>query len=318
MKFTRELKTGIVAICIIGLFIWGYNFMKGQNLFNSSPRTYFAKYSNIDGLNTASNVTINGLKVGKVINIIFDENPENRGQLIVEFGVDSDFKFSKNSIAKIYSASIMGGKALAILPLYEGENAVSGTFLKGELELDMFSSLGESLNPMQSKIESVLVNADSLLIGLNQVLNAKARKDLQETIANLNETMSGFKSASNSLDQILVDNKDKLATSLSNLEVITTNFAQISDSIADANLGGTIAKLETTVNSFNSILKSIENGEGSIGKLLNDDGLYENLENASKEMEELLREFKEHPKRFVHFSMFGKKEKEYKSTEEND
>jgi len=316
LKLSRELKTGVVAIAIIALFIWGYNFMKGQNLFNSSPRTYFAKYSNVDGLNTASSVTINGLKVGKVVSITFDSDMKNRGQLIVEFGVDSDFKFTKNSIAKIYSTSLMGGKSLAIVPSYEGENAKSGDFLSGELEKDMFASLGESLNPIQSKLESVLVSADSLLVGLNQVLDAKARKDLRSTFSNLNETVAGFKNASNSLDEILSNNKEKLSTVISNFEEITENFAKISDSIAKANLGGTIAKLQKTIASFNSILDSIENGKGTIGKLLNDDTLYTNLENASKEMEELLREMKEHPKRFVHFSMFGKKAKEYQPEED--
>ena len=316
MKISRELKTGVIAVAIIALFIWGYNFMKGQNLFDSSPRTYFAKYSNVDGLNTASSVTINGLKVGKVVNITFDSDVKNKGQLIVEFGVDSDFKFTKNSIAKIYSTSLMGGKSLSIVPSYDGENAISGDFLIGELEKDMFTSLGESLNPIQSKLASVLVSADSLLVGLNQVLDAKARKDLQNTFSNLNETVAGFKNASVSLDEILANNKEKLASSISNFEEITENFARISDSISKADLGGTIAKLQTTIASFNTILESIENGEGTIGKLLNDDGLYTNLENASKEMEELLREMKEHPKRFVHFSLFGKKAKEYQPDED--
>jgi len=316
LKISRELKTGVIAVAIIALFIWGYNFMKGQNLFDSSPRTYFAKYSNVDGLNTASSVTINGLKVGKVVNITFDSDVKNKGQLIVEFGVDSDFKFTKNSIAKIYSTSLMGGKSLSIVPSYDGENAISGDFLIGELEKDMFTSLGESLNPIQSKLASVLVSADSLLVGLNQVLDAKARKDLQNTFSNLNETVAGFKNASVSLDEILANNKEKLASSISNFEEITENFARISDSISKADLGGTIAKLQTTIASFNTILESIENGEGTIGKLLNDDGLYTNLENASKEMEELLREMKEHPKRFVHFSLFGKKAKEYQPDED--
>ena len=110
MKLSRELKTGVVSVAIIAAFIWGYNFMKGQNLFETSNRTYFAEYNDIQGLNTASIVTINGFNVGKVVNIKFDKDPEKRGVLIVEFGVDSDFKFSKNSVAKIYSASLMGGK----------------------------------------------------------------------------------------------------------------------------------------------------------------------------------------------------------------
>ena len=311
---SRELKSGVVAIIIIALFIWGYSFLKGQNIFNSSPRTYLVEYNNVQGLNTASAVTINGLIVGKVVDIAFD--PNKKGTLIVEFGVDNDFQFSKNSIAKIYSASLMGGKSLAIVPSYEGENAVSGDFLKGEIESDIFSSVGEKLNPLQAKLENVIVSADSLMLGLNQVLDENSRRNLRNTFANLNTTVANFKKSSASLDELLLENKDKLGTSLSNVEVATDNFAKLSDSLVNANLGQTIKKLQSTISSFDAVIAGIDRGEGSIGKLMKDEGLYNNLENASKEMEELLREMKLNPKRFVHFSLFGKKAKEYKPNEQ--
>ena len=314
MKLSRELKSGVVAIIIIALFIWGYSFLKGQNIFNSSPRTYLVEYNNVQGLNTASAVTINGLIVGKVVDIAFD--PNKKGTLIVEFGVDNDFQFSKNSIAKIYSASLMGGKSLAIVPSYEGENAVSGDFLKGEIESDIFSSVGEKLNPLQAKLENVIVSADSLMLGLNQVLDENSRRNLRNTFANLNTTVANFKKSSASLDELLLENKDKLGTSLSNVEVATDNFAKLSDSLVNANLGQTIKKLQSTISSFDAVIAGIDRGEGSIGKLMKDEGLYNNLENASKEMEELLREMKLNPKRFVHFSLFGKKAKEYKPNEQ--
>ena len=316
MKISRELKTGVVSVVIIAAFIWGYNYMKGQNLFENTSRTYFAEYSDIKGLNTASAVTINGYQVGKVVSIEFNENPEKRGTLVVEFGVENDFEFSKESVARIYSASIMGGMSLAIDPSYDGENAVSGDYLRGHVESDMLSSLSDELGPLQKKLESVIVNADSLLVGLNQVLDQKSRENLRKTFASLNETMENFEQVSLSLDGLVDDNKEKLDSSLSNIETITDNFEKLSDSLANANLGQTITKLETTVTSLNSILDGLENGEGSVGKLLKDDGLYINLENASKELEELLREVKEHPKRFVHLSVFGKKDKGYQPKEE--
>lgn len=315
MKISREIKTGVISIVIIAVAIWGYNYMKGQNLFDKSSRTYFAEYNDIQGLNTASAVTINGFKIGKVENIKFNDDPEKRGTLIVEFGVDSDFEFSKNSVAKIYSASLMGGKSLAIVPSYDGENAVSGDYLRGDVEPEMIAALSEELGPLQLKLESVIVNADSLLVGLNQVLDQQSRENLRLTFESLNETMDNFSKVSASLDRLIDDNKEKLDTSLSNLEVMTTNFAKLSDSLVNANLGATFAKLETTVTSLNSILDGLENGEGSIGKLLKDDGLYINLENASKELEELLREVKEHPKRYTNFSLFEKKDKGYKPNE---
>ncbi len=317
MKITRELKTGVVSIAIIAITIWGYNFMKGKNLFNAPPRTYFVEYDNVQGLNTASAVTINGLNVGKVVNITFDEDPTKKGKLVVEFGVDNSFQFSKNSIAKIYSSSLMGGKSLAIVPSYEGENAVSGDFLKGMIESDMFSSVSEKLNPLQAKLESVIVNADSLMLGLNQTLNTDTRKNLRQIVANLNTTVTNFRKSSASLDALLVENKDKLDSSLANVAVVTDNFAKLSDSLVKADLGQTIKKLQSTLSSFDAIIKGINDGEGSVGKLMKDDSLYTNLENASKEMEELLREMKLHPKRFVHFSLFGKKAKEYNPKQDN-
>lgn len=316
MKISRELKTGIVAMIIIAAFIWGYNFMKGQNLFNTSPRTYFAEFNNVQGLNSASAVTVNGMQVGKVVEITFNENASKRGQLVVEFGVENDFKFSKNTIVKIYSASLMGGKSLAIVPSYEGENALSGAFLKGEIESDIFASVGDMLNPLQAKLESVIVNADSLLLGLNQTIDKDTRRNIRSTISNLNTTVSNFKKSSISLDELLSENKDKLGASLTNVEIATENFAKISDSLVNANLSQTITKLKSTISNFDNILAGIDRGEGSIGKLMKDEALYSNLENASKELEELLREMKENPKRFVHFSLFGKKEKEYNPNEE--
>ena len=182
MKITREFKTGVVAVLVIALFIWGYNFLKGMNVFDGPLKTYYTEYNNVQGLNTASVVTINGVEVGKVVDINFNEDLDKRGQLIVEFSVENDFEFSKNSIAKIYSASLMGGKSLAIVPSYEGETANPGDFLKGGIESDIFSSVTEKLNPLQAKVENVIVSADSLMTGLTEVLDVKSRNNLKASI----------------------------------------------------------------------------------------------------------------------------------------
>ena len=148
-------------------------FLKGQDLLEANTRHFYIEYNNIQGLNESSSVTINGLKVGKVVDIHFNTNPEKRGKLVVEIMLENDFQFSKSSIAKVYSASLMGGQNLAIIPNYEGEMAESGDYLKGEVESDIFSSVGEKLNPLQSKFENLIVSADSLFLGVNQVLNKK-------------------------------------------------------------------------------------------------------------------------------------------------
>ena len=313
---SKELKTGIVAVVVIALFIWGYNFLKGQDLFSANARHFFVEYNNINGLNEASSVTINGLKVGKVDEIRFNDNPDKKGNLIVKISLDTDFNFSKNSIAKIYSASLMGGQNLAIVPKYDGEIAKSGDYLKGEVESDIFSSVGEKLNPIQAKLENVLVGADSLLIGINQVLDEKSRKSLNRSIQGLEGTIYDVRKTLASVNTLLADNKGNLNATLANTKKITDNFSKVSDDLAKANLGESVKKLETTLANVNTLLADMKSGKGTLGKLMTDEKMYTNLTNASKEMEELLREMKLNPKRFVHFSLFGKKAKPY--NEENN
>lgn len=313
---SKELKTGIVAVVVIALFIWGYNFLKGQDLFSANARHFFVEYNNINGLNEASSVTINGLKVGKVDEIRFNESPNKKGNLIVKISLDTDFNFSKNSIAKIYSASLMGGQNLAIIPKYDGEIAKSGDYLKGEVESDIFSSVGEKLNPIQAKLENVLVGADSLLIGFNQVLDEKSRKSLNRSILGLEGTIYDVRKTLASVNTLLADNKENLNATFANTKKITDNFSKVSDDLAKANLGESVKKLETTLANVNGLLANMKSGKGTLGKLMTDEKMYTNLTNASKELEELLREMKLNPKRFVHFSLFGKKPKPY--NEENN
>ncbi|TYP98104.1 phospholipid/cholesterol/gamma-HCH transport system substrate-binding protein [Tenacibaculum adriaticum] len=313
---SKELKTGIISVLIIALGIWGYNFLKGQNLFSPSSRHFYVEYNNINGLNEASVVTINGLQVGKVEKISFNPKTDKKGHLLVRVSIENNFRFSKNSIAKIYPAGLMGGQNLAIIPSYEGEDAVSGDYLKGEIELGIFDSVGEKLNPIQGKLDNVLVGADSLLIGLNKVLDEKSRKSLNRSIIGLESTVNGVRKTLASVNSLLENNKSNLDATLSNTKKITENFSKVSEDLTKANLGETVEKLETTLKNVNALLANVKDGKGTLGKLITDEKMYTNLTNASKEMEELLREMKLNPKRFVHFSLFGKKPKPY--SEENN
>ena len=311
MKLTRELKTGIVAVIIISLFIWGYNFLKGLNLFDGPVTTYFVEYDNVQGLNNASEVIINGVKVGKVMDIKFNPEADKLGSLIVEFSVEQDINFTKKSVAKIYSASLMGGKSLAIIPSFEGEIAQPGDYLKGEIESDIFDSFSETINPLQSKVENVIISADSLMTGFNEVFDEKRRHDLQQSISNFNRTLVSLNEATKSINKMVEDNQMAFKATLNNAEEMTGKLSQLSDTLVNANLGTTIKNFEESLASLNTILNQIEGGNGTIGKMMYDDAMYNNLNNASKELEELLREMKLHPKRFVHFSLFGKKDKGY-------
>jgi len=311
-KLSRELKTGIIALSVIAIFIWGFSFIKGTNLLDNH-RVFYAEYNNVQGLSPSAPVTINGLNVGTINAIYF--HPKKTGRLVVKFSLKSDFKFSKNSIAEIYSPDFISGKSIKILPSYTGNNAVSGDTLKGNIEAGLLGALNDQIAPLQSKVDSFLTNADSLLQGFNTIFDQESQVNLKQSIAKLNTTLSTFKNTSRSLDKMLSED-GKIDSILSNATIASNSLVSLTDSLNDADIKSTIKKLETTLNNFNGILAGIENGNGSIGKLLKDDGLYKNLEGASKEMEELLREMKLNPKRFVHFSLFGKKPKPYNSEED--
>ena len=308
---SKELKTGIVSVIIIVAFIWGFNFMKGQDIFRANTRVFKVEYKNVGGLTTASMVTINGLNVGKVKDIYFNPKPEKRGELVVEFIVDTEFEFSKKSIVKISSPNPLSNSNLAIIPNYEGEPAVSGDYLSGEMESGLFTSIGERLDPIQQKLERVLVDSDTLFTKINKILDENSIRSMKNTIAGLELTINEVRATLVNVNSVLDSSTVDIKNTLANANKISGDLSKVTDTLANARLGDVIRKTEMTLNSLNSMLKNIENGKGTIGKLMTDEQMYTNLTNATKEMEELLREMKLNPKRFVHFSLFGKKAKPY-------
>ncbi|MEJ2113626.1 MAG: MlaD family protein [Flavobacteriaceae bacterium] len=307
MKISREVKTAILIIAGIILFIFGFNYLKGKNLLNAS-RTFYTSYDNVEGLAVSTPVTINGLIVGKVQDIAFEDDGSAR--LKVTLLVDNSFKFSKNSKAELYEAGLIGGKAIAIVPAFDGaENATGGETLEGTIKAGLSELVNQRLTPLQEKIETMMVSADSLLTNLNDVFDEQTKNNLKSSIAGLNETILSFKATSNSLNQLINNNRDKLDSTLTNVENLSSNLSKVSDSLASANLGETIKSLESTISNFDKLLTAMEAGEGSMGKLMKDDALYNNLEGATKEMKELLRDIKLHPKRY--FRILSKKEIPY-------
>ncbi len=313
MKLTREVKTGILAIGIIFLFIFGYNFLKGTNIFSSS-RTFYAKYDNVEGLAKSAPVTINGLKVGKIQNINFANKD---GLLVVEFTVENDFEFSKNSMVRIYSSSLIGGKSLSIIPEYDSNNlAVDRDTLKGDVEKGMLDAVSETLLPLERKLEATLGTVDTLLVGFTDIIDEKTRDNLKITIANLSATSNEFKGISKSVNKLLANNNEKLDRTFTNLDITTENFAKLSDSLAKIETGKMVADIENVTSQLNDIITRMNNGDGSLGKLLNDEAMYNNLEGASRQLEQLLQDMKLNPKRYVHFSLFGRKNREYDPPED--
>lgn len=307
MKVSREIKTAVLVIISIILFIWGYSFLKGKNLFDNSNKL-FVVYENVAGLAPSAPVTLNGLTIGKVNSISI--NPD--GKLLVELHITTDFPISKSSIAEIYDSGLVGGRQIAIKPnLLDKNYTVSGDYLQASSKLGLTDALAQQLEPLQAKIQELLENADVLFTNVNDILDTQTRQNLKSSIASLNATLSEFSVASKNVNELLADNKSHLNNTLKNVDKVSGNFAIISDSLAKANLGQTVKNLEKTLAKVDKIMAELEQGKGTMGKLIKDETMYTNFSKTSKELELLLQDVRLHPTRYVNVSLFGKKNKPY-------
>jgi len=314
LKLSREIKTGIIVIGGILLFILGFSYLKSSPVFDNSI-TLYAVYDNVGGLQNGTPVAINGFNVGTVKDIRFKDNS---GSLLVTFSVDKTFPFSKNSTALLYDTGIIGGKAIQIKPVFDNAAPIkNGDTLLSDSKPGITDLLQQNLAPLQVKIEDAVTNADSLLVNFNAIFDDKTKVELQQSIAGLNELIVSFKGSAVEVNDLLENNRAGLDSSITNVNTITRNFAQLSDSLAQANLPATVAGLQETISNFNILLSKIERGEGSIGKLMHDEELYANLTAASREMDLLLQDFRLNPKRYVNVSVFGKKQKAYTLPDED-
>jgi phospholipid/cholesterol/gamma-HCH transport system substrate-binding protein len=205
----------------------------------------------------------------------------------------------------------MGGNALAIVVSNDGEPAKPGDYIASEVEEDLVSSLTTSFSDVSDNLDSTLSSADSLLVSLNGLVRDESDNGIKSAIAELNATMKSFKSVSYSVNSLVKENDEKLSSILSNFDAVIKDLAIITNDLKGVKLSKTVANLDNTLTTVNTLMTSIENGEGSIGKLLKDEGLYQNLEGAASQMKQLLEDMKLNPKRYVHFSLFGKKAKRY-------
>ena len=315
MKLTREIKTAILVIASILLFIWGYSFLKGKDLF-TNYKTLYVEYDNVEDLAQSAPVTLNGLAIGKVTKITINETT---GKLLVELQLKTDFPISKTSKASLYSPSLIGGKQIKIIPnLADKVLAEDGQTLESVVELSLTDSFGGKLEPIQQKLDLMLANINTLVSGLNNVLDKKGQEDLKKSLAELSQTMEQFHRASGTLNSILDTNKGQINGVVSNFNKMSSNFNKISDSLNKADLGKTVRNLNQTLAKVDGLMNNLNSGKGTAGKLLNDDALYNNLAKTSKELELLLQDVRLNPTRYVNVSVFGKKNKPYVAPKEEE
>jgi len=293
LKITREVKTAILVISGVLLFIYLFNYLKGQDLF-STEVNYYTEFD-YNALTMSSPVTIKGNTVGKVEDISYDFKS---GMTRVEFSVDPRLQFAKSSKIRLYETGIMGGNALAVIDSYEGEQAKKGDFIKSEIQPGLISSLKDNFTGLSTDLDKTLRSADTLMVSLNGLVTDESDDGLKATLGELNATLKSFKSLSVSIQQVLKDNEEKISETLDSFKEASANFTALSEDLKKAQLSKTVASFDETLVKFNAVLEGLQNGEGSMGKLLKDDKLYNNLEAVTKEMELLLLDIKLHPARY--------------------
>jgi phospholipid/cholesterol/gamma-HCH transport system substrate-binding protein len=314
LKLSREIKIAFLVIGGVLLFIFGFSFLKGKSLFKKDINIYTV-YEEVEGLVEGAKVTINGLAIGKIIKIDFLPNTT---RILITMSIRSELDFSPQSEAILYEAGLIGGKAIQIDPVFDSNNVVKpGDTLVSGLKPGLTELINKQIEPLQLKIENMLTSADSLFIGVGNILNNDSQENLKSILKNLSLSTSKINDASISLVEILKKNQSNIDNTFENFADTSDNLKTITDSISQANLAVAINKFTNTIESLDGIVATIESGNGTMGKLVKDEALYQNLSQASKELEDLLSDLKSHPKRYVHFSLFGKKGKEEKSKKNN-
>lgn len=306
MKLSNEIKTAILVLSGILMFIVGFSYLKSNNIF-SSDRTFFAIYDDIEGVSVGTPVTVSGFNVGSIQDISFYQNTMD---ILVKFRVENKVKFSKNSVAQIYETGLIGGKALAILP-NNGPLAQSGDTLRSSVAPGLTELVNDKLSPLQEKIESTFVSADSLLKNINNVLDVNSQNQIKESFSQLSDLAINLKESAENLNSIINSNEIKINDIVSNVDNFSSNFSSLSNSFSDVEV--IIGNLTKTSNNLNSIIDEISSGDGTFNQLIYDDSMIKSLNEASNNLNLLMEDLRLNPKRYVHFSLFGKKNKEYQS-----
>ncbi|HPF02281.1 MAG TPA: MlaD family protein [Bacteroidales bacterium] len=311
MKISNEVKVGAIALVTIVAFIWLFNFLKGKDYFSKTAK-YYAVYDKIGGLAESSPVEINGYKVGVVQSIDFID--ATSGRLLVVFSVSKDFRLPKGTRAEVLPVSIIAGMKVQFLYGDGPGFHEYGDTLQGVLSESILTSLDEELQPVKEKITGLVDVIDSVITSINDILTPEFRNNLGGTMANLDNTTGSMARILGSKEQelkITLDNltkfSDMLAGNTGKMNETFSNLESISDTLAASDLFNTIAGLKASLEKTSVLLGNLNEGKGSAGQLLTDDSLYVNLSNSLESLNLLLEDLKEHPGKYVHFSLFGRK-----------
>lgn len=315
MKIRKEYFIGLFFIIAIALFIWGFNFLKGRNVF-TNEKSLYGIYDEVGGLTKSNPVSIHGLQIGQVKDIYFEQSMS--GELVVVLSINNDFPIPLNSVAEIYSSNLMGSKAVKIIPGNSDVIAKDGDTIQTTIEGSLKDAVNQQVQPIKLKAESLIESIDSIVVVFQTIFNENARENLKNSFENIKYTIGNLERTTLTIDTFVVVEKVRLGEAISNLEKITknldenkdnistilANFSAISDSLKKADIPATVVNANKSIEKLFSILDKIDRGEGSTGLLVNSDSLYIQLSKSVSDLNLLLEDIRENPKKYVKFSVF--------------
>ena len=295
MKYSKELVIGLTTFAAIICFFWGYNFLKGKNIF-TQKRDYYAFYENVHGLEVGQPVTINGFKIGQVTAITFDYS--FNGPLLVAFHISKPVDFTSDTKVRIYDMDIMGAKGLQVDLGTSKVMAFPGDTLSGDIQISLTEQVTKQFLPIKAGTEKLVNVLDSTLRSIT-TLTDKASLLIEANHTNLTNAVENI----DTLASVFTSQREEITAILNNLNVFTEDLVK-------ANVDEAIGTLNKTMTDLNSVIAAVNSGEGSFGKLIKDDGLFSEMNESLGQLELLLQDMRENPKRYVHFSLFGRKNAE--------
>jgi len=309
-----KIIIGSLFVIVIALLVMGINYLKGIDFFNPN-NTFYAVYSNVNGLKVSNDVTVNGYTIGQVRDISLKQDFSG---VVVAFSNDKEFNIPDSTIAQIYSSDIMGTKAVRLILSKASKKLSDGDTLIPDSEKDLKAQVNAELLPLKKKTESLIMSFDSALAIIQNIFNEKTRQNLLMSFESIKRTLQYLEGTSLIMDTLLTSQKSRLIQIFSNVESITynlkknnealtniiNNFSSISDTLARIQFVSVMENAEKTLIQTNQIVEKINEGQGTIGMLINNDTLYQHLEQSAKDLDFLLRDIKENPKRYLHFSVF--------------
>ncbi len=315
LKFSKEFIIGAVVIIALALLYWGFNFLKGEDVF-SKERIFIAVYKDVGGLEKMNPVSINGLVVGQVRDMYFGTGGD--ATVVIELIIKNPIPIPINSTAKIYSSDLLGSKAVEIKLGTPGEYAQPGDTLLSEVEVSLKEEVNRQLQPIKSKAEDLMQSIDTVLIMLQRLFGDANTENIAKSVEHIANSFENLESTTSTLDTLISGQKSRMERIFENIESITfnlknnqdnfnniiANFSSLSDTLASARVSETLQSVNNAMKEIAAITNRINRGEGSIGMLVNNDSLYIELDKSARELNLLLEDIRQNPKKYVRFSLF--------------